>query len=264
MLPHLTLPHLDVAAVDRVIGSALSSAVSTAAGAGKIEAVCFHAAIAASTFAVVLHAHAKGRVLAVVGAVSLELHRVGSGGHRAALVADAAEECYLVDVDLGVGGMIVELEIALEAAVGPRRIETEVNVATNVGGKRAAAGRVFTHARVVLRIRQFDDNQATLVPAGIPEAVFYIVSRIRPGKVGTRNGSRTCCKVGKERGGRGIFGDMALLDIIGDLLRMLRIPKVDHADALIRRGIDHQPHVVAIVEIEVMHHTPRGIRRDVL
>jgi hypothetical protein len=49
----LTLPHLDVAAIDRVISRARSGVVSTTAGAGEIEAV-------------VLHAHAKGRVGAVL------------------------------------------------------------------------------------------------------------------------------------------------------------------------------------------------------
>src|SRR5262245_19835752 len=92
----LTLPHLDVATIYCIIGDARSGIVSTAASAGEVEAVRFHAFTStfafSSTFAVVLHAHAKARVLAVVGAVSLELHRVRSGRHRAALVAEAAEE----------------------------------------------------------------------------------------------------------------------------------------------------------------------------
>src|SRR5215831_9425434 len=89
------LAHLDVAVVDRIIGDVLCGVVTTAAGAGEEEAVRFRDPTStfafSSTFAVVLHADAKARVLAVVGAVSLELHRVRSGGHRAALVAEAAE-----------------------------------------------------------------------------------------------------------------------------------------------------------------------------
>src|SRR5499433_1826470 len=86
------LAHLDVAAVDRIIGDARSGAVTTAPRAGEVKAIRFRTFSPSSTFAVVLHAHAKARVVAVVGAVSLELHRVGSGGYRATLVADAAEE----------------------------------------------------------------------------------------------------------------------------------------------------------------------------
>src|SRR5215510_10609343 len=168
-------------------------------------------------------------------------------------------------MDPGAGGTVVELEIALEvAAVCPLRVEVELDLVTSAVVERTLASRGPTQTRVVLRICQLNDDQATLVPAGVPEAVFYIVSGIGPGKVRARHGRRSCREVGEERGGRGIFGDMAFLDVVRDLFRMLRIPEVDDADALIGRGVDYQPHIVAIVEIEVMHHPPGGICRDIL
>ena len=232
------LAHLDVAAADRASG-----AVSTAAGADEVEAVRFRA----STFAVVLHAHADARVLAVVGAASLELQRVCGGGHRAALVADAAAEGQLVDMDVGADGTVAELELAFEAAVCPLRVEVEVDLATAAVGEKAAAGRLFTHTQVVLRVRQFQDEQATLVPAGVDEAVCCIVSGIGPGKVRARDGS----------------SGMALLDVVSDLFRILRIPEVHDANALIGSGIEHQPHLVAIVETDIVHHAPGGICSEV-
>src|SRR5215813_4048933 len=143
-------------------------------------------------------------------------------------------------MDLGAGGMVVELELALEvAAVCPLRVEVKLDLVTGAVGERSPASRGPKQARVVLRICQLDDDQTALIPAGIPEAVFYIVSRIGPGKVRARHGSRSCREVGKELGGRSIFGDMALLDVVRDLFRVLRIPEVDDADALIGRGVDH-------------------------
>src|SRR5262245_56861194 len=139
----LTLPHLDVAVVDRIIGDARSGAVSTATSAGEVEAIRFRdfTSIAfSSAVAVVLHSNAEGRLLAVIGAVSLELHGVGSGGHRAALVANAAEEGYLFDADLGVGGVVGELKLTLKAVVMcPLRVVVELDLATSAVDERTVA-----------------------------------------------------------------------------------------------------------------------------
>src|SRR5262249_61394344 len=119
------------------------------------------------------------------------------------------------------------------------RWAAEVDRVTGGAGERSPGIGGSKQARVGLGIGQPDEAQAALVPAGIPEAVFYIVSRIGPGIVRPRHGSRSCREVGKELGGRSIFGDMALLDVVRDLFRVLRIPEVDEADALVGRGVDH-------------------------
>lgn len=167
----LTLPHLDVAADDLA-----SNTVSTAGGAGEEEVIVSAAFLSLfPAVVVVAHAHAEARLSAVEGSASLELNRVGSGGHRTALVAQAAEEGQLAESDSDACRAVVELEPAFEdaakTAITPLRVEVKVDPVMPLG-ERAAAASVSTHARVVLRVGQLDTDQAPLVPAGVPEAVF--------------------------------------------------------------------------------------------
>ena len=151
----LTLSHPDVAADDLA-----SNAVSTAGGAGEEEVVVPTASFNLfPAFVIVAHAHAKAGLSAIEGAVSLELHGVGSGGHRTALVAQAAEEGQLVESDSDACDAIVELETAFEdaaePAITPLSFEVEVDSVRPLG-ERAATASVSTHARVVLRVGQLD------------------------------------------------------------------------------------------------------------
>src|SRR6185295_5053906 len=208
--------------------------VRASRGADDVEAV----RLLRLALAVVLHADAERGRGAVEGPASVELHRVGGRQDVAARVAHAAEEVQARDLDRGLGGLLLEVDTTLDAAAIAPRIDMEVRLALAACGDQAVAFCFTAHALVVLGVRELENPQAALVPAGIDEARRRVVARVGTGKVVLA----------------GLGGDHAWRLVVGDLLRILRVAPVDHADALVRAGEDHPAHVVAVVEADVVQH----------
>src|SRR4029079_6794270 len=136
--------------------------------AGDEQAIRLVAALLAG----VLHAHAEARGLAVEGAGAVDLHRIRLRQNGAARIAHGTEQRQVLEVDLDAGILVVQLEAAREratAAVAARGQQAEVLLAL-ARLQEATAVHRSAHAGVVLRIRELQDAQPALVPAGVDEA----------------------------------------------------------------------------------------------
>src|SRR6266480_4603718 len=98
---------LNVAAVNSAPGAVIAAFCTC-----EMELVGFGAFVA---LMVILYADTEARARAVKRSGSVELHRVRFRRHRAARIADAAEERQFVNDDFRVRVMIVERHAALEA-----------------------------------------------------------------------------------------------------------------------------------------------------
>src|SRR5205814_3364541 len=106
--------HLDVAPVDRLIGSPRARAVAAPIGARQVKQVrCARRALA-----VVLHAHPKARRRPVEGASAFKAQRVRPRGHSSAALARIAQRAHLRELDLYSGGVVAELQVAMQRTVG--------------------------------------------------------------------------------------------------------------------------------------------------
>src|SRR4051812_42780743 len=165
--------------VDRAARELTACFVSAAGSAGNVEPLWV---LAEALCRGLLNAHAETRVPSVVRARALELHRAAAGGNRGALVANPTEQCQVVDVDVGIVGIVGKRHDAIDAARSAGSsfcLDGELNLPLAVlRRERAMAIDGATRTRVVFRIRQFETDQSTLVPAGVPKAIFGVVSGI--------------------------------------------------------------------------------------